>query len=317
MIDTRRHIAYSQSPELFMKERWLTFDAFENKNYKNVEPFEYQLEFIKNIHNINNNIVVKSRQMHASSMMELYIAWYLIFNQDKLVFILSPSLEGAKNIIDHIRIILQNYSVNDMFHWEDDFIKNSKTEIILKNGCRIKASGPSADAGRGWAPDFCYVDEAAFIKNFDEVYMGFGMSMSARKGTRFVIASTPKDNSMFNKLFLNAGENSFFNPIRLHWSIHPVYSIGIKEDRDRESPFQYTSPWFDDLFKNRYRGSVSQTEQELECVVKYQDETNKIKTISLRVDGDLYKKIQDRLNPGESTSDYIRSLIEKDLRFYL
>lgn len=316
MIDIKRHIAYSQSPELFMKERWLTFDAFETKAIKIVKPFEYQLEFIRNIHNINNNIVVKSRQMHVSSMMALYIAWYVIFNQDKNVFILSNSSDSSKRILDQIRIILQDYTVNDVFHWQDDFITNNRTELRLKNGCRIKAAAPAIDAGRGWAPDFCYIDEAAFIKNFEQIYAGFGMSMSARKNTKFVIASTPEDNTLFNKLFLGAGGDSFFNPIRLHWSIHPVYSIGITEDKDRESPFQYSSPWFIRMH-DMLRRSISKTEQELECVVRYQDETNKIKTISLRVDGDFYKKIQDRLNPGESISDYIRSLIEKDLRYYM
>jgi hypothetical protein len=317
MIDIKRHIAYSQSPELFMKERWMTFDAFKTKAIKNITPFDYQLQFIKNIHNINNDIVVKSRQMHTSSMMALYIAWYVIFNQDKSVFILSNSSEGSKRILDQIRIILQNYSVNNMFHWQDDFLTNNKTELRLKNGCRIKAAAPTIDAGKGWAPDFCYIDEAAFIKDFEQIYAGFGMSMTARKNTKFIITSTPKDNSFFNKLFLGAGENGYFNPIRLHWSIHPVYSIGIAEDDDKESPFQYTSPWFEDLFYNIYRFSISQTEQELDCVVRYQDETNKVKTISLRIDGDFYRKIQNRLNPGESTSDYIRGLIEKDLRYYM
>ena len=316
MIDIQRHILYSKSPELFMKERWLAFDVFETKAIKTIKPFEYQLEFIRNIHNINNNIVVKSRQMHVSSMMALYIAWYVIFNQEKSVFILSESSDSSRRILDQIRIILQDYSVNGVFHWQDDFITNNRTELVLKNGCRIKAAAPSIDAGRGWAPDFCYIDEAAFIKNFEQIYAGFGMSMSARKNTKFVLASTPYDNSLFNKLFLNAGGDSFFNPIRLHWSIHPVYSIGITEDRVRESPFQYSSPWFREMC-NRLRESTNKIEQELECVVRYKDETNKIKTISLRVDSDFYKSIQNRLQPGESISDYIRSLIEKDLRYYL
>jgi hypothetical protein len=310
MIDLKQHAAYSKSPELFMQNHFMAFDVFENKRHKNVTPFDYQIEFIRNIHNIDKNIIVKSRQMHVSSMMALYIAWYVIFNYDKNVVIISHSSESTKNILEQIKFILISYSA-------DNFVTNNKTELRLKNGCRIQAIGPYRDAGRGCAIDFLYIDEAAFIKNFEEIYMGLGMSISSIKGAKFVMASTPKDNSMFNKLFLGAGENSYFNPIRLHWSIHPVYSIGITEDDDKESPFQYTSPWFEEFFNNKYRFDISQVEQELDCVVRYQDETNKTKTISLRVDGDLYKKIQGRLNPGESTSDYIRGLIEKDLRHYI
>lgn len=317
MIPIKQHAHYSESPELFMQQRWLTFDSFGTKNYINVKPFEYQTEFIRNIHNINNHIVVKGRQMHITSMMELYIAWYVLFNKNKEVFILSHSTDSAKNILDHIKIILQNYSVNDIFHWEDDFVKNNKTELELKNGCKIIVKSPTPYVGRGYMTDFLYIDEAAFVKDFEMIYAAMGMAMSCKPDSKTVIASTPKDHSFFNKLFLNSSAEGYFNPIRLHWSIHPVYAQGITEDRNRDSPFAYTSPWFEEIFKNIYRGSVNQTQQELDCVVNYQKENNKVKTISLRVDGDLYKKIQDRLNHGESTSDYIRSLVEKDLRFYL
>jgi len=307
----KQHVAYSKSPSLFMSEKWLAFDVFETKNYKNIKPFDYQLDIIKKFHEIDNHIIVKSRQMHVSSMMALYIAWYVIFNYDKNVAIISHSSESAKRILDQIKIILQNYSVDDTFHWQDDFLTNKKTEFKLKNGCRIQAIGPYTDAGKGCAIDFLYFDEAAFIKNFKEIYMGLGMSTSTIKGAKFVIASNPKDNSFFNELFLSAGENSYFNPTKLHWSIHPIYSKGIKEE-EADSPFKYSSPWFYKMF-NTFNNDIKTAEQELECVVRYKDEVNKTKTISLRMDMDLHKKLQDKLNPGVSISDYIRTLIEKDL----
>lgn len=314
MITTlKKHIEYSNDPTLFMKEKWLTFDAFSTKNYKNVTPFDYQLEFIRNIHNINHNIVVKSRQMHITSMMELYLAWYILFNNKKQVFILSNSLDCAKTILDHIKIILQNYCVSDTFHWEDDFVVNNKAELKLRNGCKIKAIGPHQEASKGHVIDFLYIDEAAFIKNFEMIYAGLGIATSYNPNSKTVIASTPKDNSFFNNMFLNVGDESSFNPIRLHWSIHPVYSKGMTEDKNIDSPFKYTSPWFDELFK-RLGYDVGQTEQEFDCVVRYKNDTTKSKTISLRIDGELYKKIQDELKHGESASDYIRKLIEKDLK---
>ncbi len=316
----KQHVAYSKSPTLFMSEKWLAFDVFETKNYKNIKPFDYQLDIIKKFHEIDNHIIVKSRQMHVSSMVELYIAWYLIFNYDKTVSVISHSHESARNIVESVRIILQNYSVTDVedgvlkktyFHWEDDFIKNNKSEIALKNNCRIIASGPSSHAGKGWSPDFCYIDEAAYVNYFQEIFFGVGMSMSTKKNSKFIIASTPKDNSFFNSLYLTAESGSFLNPTKLHWSIHPIYSKDIKEE-DADSPFKYSSPWFYKMF-NTFNNDIKTAEQELECVVRYKNEVNKTKTISLRMDGDLHKKLQDKLNPGVSISDYIRTLIEKDL----
>jgi hypothetical protein len=324
-ITLKQHIAYSKSPELFMKERWLSFNSFNNMKCDYLNPFDYQLDFIKTIHNVPANIIVKSRQMHVSSMMALYIAWYVLFNQEKEIAILSNSLDSGKRILDNIRTILQMYSVDDenngkvtqtFFHWEDDFERNNKTEIKLKNGCRIKVFSPSPDAGRGYALDFIYIDEAAFIKDFEYIWMAIGMCMSAKKDSKTVIASTPQDNSWFNKMYLNSNKEGYFNSIRLHWSIHPEYSKNITEDRDQHSPYTYSSPWFEEM-KNRLRYSEKAIEQEFECVVNYKEETNKTKTISLRVDSELYRQLQNRLRKGESASDYIRRLIEKDVRTYL
>jgi predicted HicB family RNase H-like nuclease len=59
---------------------------------------------------------------------------------------------------------------------------------------------------------------------------------------------------------------------------------------------------------------INATERLINCVVIYKDETSKIKTISLRIDSDLHEKLQAKLKPGVSLSDYIRSLIEKDIK---
>ncbi len=303
----KQHVAYSKSPSLFMSEKWLTLDVFTTLTYKNITPFDYQLKFIDDVHK-NNCIVTKSRQMGVTSMMELYIAWYVIFNSSKTVFILGASLESSKRILDGVKIILQNYSV-DGGEW--DFVVNKKTELRLKNRCIIKAVSPSIEASRGYSIDLMYIDEAAFTSNFEEIYAASGICMQMRKSSKFIIASNPKDNSSFNRLFLNAVDGGYFKQIKLHWSVNPKYSKDIKEE-DADSPFKYSSPWFYEMF-NRLGNNIKLTEQELECVVRYKDETNKTKTISLRMDGDLHKKLQDKLNPGVSISDYIRTLIEKDL----
>ncbi len=315
--EIKQHLKYREDPCLFMQERWLAYDA-NSKKFHNLTPYEYQLDFIKTIHQTNNNIIVHSRQMGVSAMMQLYIAWYVLFNYDKLTVIVSHSLDSGKRILEGIKIILQNYSVDDKkngeitktyFHWEDDFLKNSKTELKLKNGCRIKVVSPTADAGCGEAIDFLYIDEAAFIKDFKLIHMSLGMATSCKKDSKMIFTSIPKDNSHFNNLYIN----SEINKIRLHWSINPIYSTGITEDRDRHSPYQHKSPWFDELIKNRYQNNVKYVEQELECVVNYEEQTSKLKTISLRVNDNLYKRIQLSLNDNDTASDYIRRLIEKDL----
>lgn len=317
MVNLKKHIAYSKSPELFMKEQWLTFNSFNGMNER-IDPFDFQIDFIRTIHDVPSNIIVKSRQMTLTSMVELYIAWYVLFNSEKTVAILAISSESGRNILDKIKIILQNYSVqssedddiNKYFHFENDFEKNNKTELILKNKCRIKVLTPSPHAGKGESIDFLYVDEAAFIKDFAHIWTCLGMRLNASKNSKTIIASTPKEDSYFNNIFLGADMKlNSFNPIRLHWSIHPEYSKGIKEIN---SPFyQYSSPWFEEIC-SRYGYNNRLIQQEFDCLVKYNEHINKSKTISLRLSQELYKKLEIKLK-NNSVSDYIRELIEKDL----
>jgi hypothetical protein len=309
----QKHFSYSKDPVLFMREKWLAISAI-SWQFKYIIPFDYQTDFIESVHKSTFTIAVKTRQMHISSMMALYIAWYALFNKNKNVVIISNSLEGGIRIVEAIRVILQGYSVTDIFHWEDDFIINNKTEITLKNGCKIKAYAPSPKATKGYDIDFMYVDEAAYVTHFDNIHTSLSMCLTNLKDSKYVVASTPKDNSTFNEMFLNSNNSDSCSVINLHWSLHPFYSKGIKNNIDKNSPFLYSSPWFDDLVKNRYMGNVNAVEQELECIVRYKKKSNKSKTISLRLDTDLYKQIQCKLQEDESVSDYIRNLISKDIK---
>lgn len=317
-----QHIAYSKSPELFMKEKWLTFDVFNRLADKNIKPFDYQLDFIKNIHKINRNIVVKSRQMHVSSMMALYIAWYALFNCDKKIAIMSYSGNSGAKILESIKVILQNYyvieeeneKIKTYFHWKDDFIKSNQKELSLKNGCTIKVLSPTICATCGEAIDLAFFDEAAFIKDFKTIWMCF-CPMFDYKNSQVIISSNPKDDSFFNELVLNF-DSQYGNIIRLHWSIHPKRSHDLKKNIDINSPFEYTSPWFESTCK-QIGGNINLIEQELECVVRYKERSNKNKTISIRLNSELYKKISAKIHGKESASDYIRNLIERDLRDYL
>lgn len=320
-VNLKQHLTYSKDPVLFAKEQWLTLDAFDKFQCKIIKPFDYQLDLINNFDKINFNIVAKSRQMHLSSSAALYIAWYVLFNSDKTVGIIAVNSESAQRILERIRMILQHYSVDNekdgrvtktYFHWEDDFVINNKREIKLKNGCKIFASSATPDAGKGYSLDFVYIDEAAFIKYYESIFASIIVSSYVKKNSKVIIGSTPNEDSFFNKQFLEASVKNNFNPIRLHWSLHPVYSKGIEKNENSIIPTEYISPWAEDFIK-RLNYNTEYIEQELECIVRYKEQSNKSKTISLRISDDLYKKLKVFLKNQNNISDYIRMLIEKDL----
>lgn len=254
--------------------------------------------------------------MHVSSMMSLYMAWYAIFHPNKTIVIFGNTLSGSIRILEHIRWILQMYSVDDekdgfvkntYFIWEDEFVKNNKKEIALRNGSRIIAMAPSKNAGRGERIDLLYIDEAAFMKDLLSFYMGLAPCVYEKDG-KIIIASSPKENSTFNDIYLKNKESSIF----LHWIMHPEYS---KESTQTEDG-KVTSPWYEDACK-MFGHDKKRIKEELDCVVANTESIHTVntntKTISIRISEVTYNQLNELHGV---TSDYIRKLIEDDLKKY-
>jgi hypothetical protein len=90
------------------------------------------------------------------------------------------------------------------------------------------------------------VDEAAFVRNFDELWMGLYPTLST--GGRAIILSTPNGvGGQYHELYVKAErKENEFNPIKLLWDVHP--------ERDDD--------WFNKETKNMSQKQIS---QELLC----------------------------------------------------
>lgn len=306
--EVKEWIKCSKSLKYFAENYWTGLDAFDKWQGKKITPFKYQLDILEQFKEHRSNLVVQSRQMHITSLTCLYIAWYALFNTDKVIYIISNNTECAVRTLENIRIILQNCSFNNIYHWEDDFLKNNKTTIELKNGCRIKASGAYSSVGRGELINLLYIDNAAFIKDLEYIWMGVGMALAATNG-KCIISSSPRENSNFNLIATDAAQNK--NDFKLHivhWSKHPEYSKNIERVKDADAEFLVTSPWYEEM-KTKLGNDYKRICEELECVIDYTHQASKDKTISLRLSVEMHDKIQKKLKPGQTISDYIRTLI--------
>ena len=123
---------------------------------------------------------------------------------------------------------------------------NNKQQVEFSNGSQIKAIPTSEDAGRSEALSLLIVDEAAFVRNFDELWMGLYPTLST--GGRAIILSTPNGmGGQYYQLYTQAEKKkNKFNPIKLMWDVHP--------ERDQN--------WFDTETNNM---SARQIAQELLC----------------------------------------------------
>jgi hypothetical protein len=76
------------------------------------------------------------------------------------------------------------------------------------------------------------IDEAAFIKGIDEIWTSAQQTLATGGGA--IILSTPNGTgNLFHKLWVDAEAGGQFNPIKLHWTVHPDRDETWREEQTR------------------------------------------------------------------------------------
>lgn len=163
------------------------------------------------------NIVLKSRQLGLSTVTAAYCVWYALFKRDKNILVIATKLDIATNFTKKVKIMLEalpKWLVLSQF-------ESTKQKITFDNGSVIHAIPTSPEAGRSEALSLLIVDEAAFIRYFDEIWTALYPTLTT--GGSAIILSTPKGvGGQYYGLWQGAinGTNNF-NPIKLMWDVHP------------------------------------------------------------------------------------------------
>ena len=188
---------------------------------KGLIPFQtypFQHDCLKDFDKHRFNIVLKSRQLGLSTLVAAYATWMAIFHKDKNILIIATKMAVAMNLIKKVKIAIKGLP---RFLLMPEITADNKQSIEFSNGSSIKAVPTSADAGRSEALSILIIDEAAFIENFDTLWMGLYSTLST--GGRAIILSTPNGvGDKYHELYTKAeaGDNEF-NPIKLMWDVHP------------------------------------------------------------------------------------------------
>jgi hypothetical protein len=221
--------------------------------------FDYQEQLINDYQNNRFNVILKSRQIGISELTASYATWMILFHRNKNILVMATKAETAKNIIKKVKV-----AIAKLPEWLiiADVITDNRMSVELNNGSQIKAISSSDDAGRSEALSLLIIDEAAFVKNLDELWTGLLPTVSA--GGNIIVLSTPNGvGNKFHQIYQESidGLNEFKNN-RLMWWVHPERIAGLTDDLDR--PGFKTSPWY----KNEVRKanmSPRDVAQELEC----------------------------------------------------
>jgi len=202
------------------------------------DTYDFQDDCVKAFQEHRFNIVLKSRQLGLSTVSAAYCVWYAIFKKDKNILVIATKLATAINFIKKVKTMLDGLPPWLLL----TKFEPTKQAIRFTNGSTITAVPTSPDAGRSEALALLIVDEAAFIRDFDEIWTSLYPTLST--GGSAIILSTPNGvGGQYYKLWVGAesGSNDF-NPIRLLWWTHP--------EHDQE--------WFDKETKNLPKRKVAQ-----------------------------------------------------------
>jgi hypothetical protein len=217
--------------------------------------YEYQKESIRSFVVHNQVIVNKARQLGFTTLTAAFITWLILFHKDKQVLCVSTKAEVAKEMIDRIKVML-NHLPDWMYLANVDI--NRAHKITLTNGSSVESVARSDDAGRSKSVALLVIDEAAIIRNMDEMWKGLKSTTST--GGKTIALSTPRGiGNWFQKTYMDAlsGKNDW-KAILVNWWECPEYAEDLIDDPN--TPGGKTSTWFRNFTKDM---SPMQIRQEL------------------------------------------------------
>lgn len=232
-----------------------------------IQLYDYQEEIIEKFQKNRKVICLTSRQAGKTTTATVLILHFVLFNKHKLVALLANKGDAALEIMSRIQLAyeyLPKWMQSGVVEW-------NKGSIELENGCKIIASSTSGSAIRGKSCALLYIDETAFVDNWDEFYTSVYPTISSGNTTKMLFTSTPNGLNHYYKFWTEAksGTNGF------QW-------VEVKWDR---------VPGRDEAWRHETLASMSfDTEkfaQEFECVtgdtiVTIQDqETGEIKQVTM------------------------------------
>lgn len=223
------------------------------------QTFPYQEALVRDYMKHRFNVILKARQLGISEITAAFAAWLMMFHRQKNILVMATKGSTAKNIVKKVKTALKRIPKWLMLA---EVLTDNVMSIELDNGSQIKAITTSEDAGRSEALSLLIIDEAAFVKNLDELWTGLFPTVSA--GGRMIVLSTPNGvGNKFHQVYTDAeNNNNEFNHTKIMWYEHPERISDLEDDPDR--PGFKTSSWYRKEIRSTNM-SPKDVAQELEC----------------------------------------------------
>jgi hypothetical protein len=221
-----------------------------DKGLINFKLYDYQKEMLSSFANNRFNIVTTARQAGKSTTTCAFILWYIIFNPEKTVALLANKGDTAREILGRVQLAYQYLP-----RWLQQGIKEwNKGSFVLENNSRVIAAATSTDSIRGYSINLLFIDEAAFIENWDDFFTSVYPTISSGTESKIVLVSTPNGLNHFYSIWINAiQKRNQYQHIRVQWE-----SVPGRDERwkaDTLAAMNFDTEKFDQEYNCEFLGS--------------------------------------------------------------
>lgn len=189
---------------------------------KYIKLRDYQEDYLRHLMKHNMSIMLSARQAGKTTTSSIFILHYILFNVDKNVLILGNKFRTAKDILDKFKEIYYQLP----YFLKPGVLKWNEAEIVLDNGCKVKAEATTEKSGIGMSIHCCLMDEFAHIAPniVDKFYTNLLPVISATKG-RVIITSTQNGFNLFYRLWQGAEQHlNDYWPFEVTWDMIPEWN---------------------------------------------------------------------------------------------
>ena len=221
-----QYIKCATDPVYFMKKFCMIQHPIKGKIP--FDLYEFQEKTIREFKDNRFNVILKARQLGISTLSAGYALWMMTFFQDKNILVIATKQEVAKNLVTKVRVMHANLP-----SWlKQRCVEDNKLNLRYMNGSQIKAVSSGPEAARSEALSLLILDEAAFVDKIDEIWTASQQTLTT--GGSCIALSTPNGvGNWFHKTWVDAEEGrGMFNPIKLHWTVHPDRSEDWRKEQD-------------------------------------------------------------------------------------
>lgn len=162
------------------------------------------------------NILMFPRQSGKTTTTVVEIVHFCCFNWDKDCVVIAQSELVVNEILQKIK----NAFAGLPFFLQPGFISFTKKGFVLDNGCRLSIGVASESVVQGFALDFLFIDEFAYIpaSRVNKFWNNIYPALVNNPNSRCILASTPNGRNKFWEIWTAAeSKRNRFKTSRIYW----------------------------------------------------------------------------------------------------